>query len=323
MAYEKRLCILKQMKRGFSADGGPITGAVYAERLGTELTVTPRIAGLSPVADGRYVLVAQAGGMFYCFELRGNEALKAEEAPSIADGFSVLLCFLRGEAEPVAFGRCGNAPDDYLPLLKALSGRAARKRPVPVPMPPNQIPGAPSPQVPLAPAIPVPEEEEAPFRDMAAAKYNDEAIASTDYYRECASHADEGGGAESEEQKEGQGGGADETAVHPFRLVRGGLTYYNKIAAKLKEAFAKYPRDETLLPSIPHSEWVKTEQALLGVVYAEGVPRYLCVALKEEPPAEAKEASCFVPLSPYRENEGYFVVFQDADTGDYVKVEQG
>lgn len=300
MAYEKRLCILKQMKKGFTADGGPVTGAVYAERLGGELTVTPRIAGLSPLAEGRYVLVVQVGGNYYSFELKGNEALKAWETPSVAEGFSVLLCFVRGEAEPIAFGRCGNAPDNYLPLLKALSERP-RKRPVPVPMPPNQIPGAPSPQVPLAPAIPVPDNEEEPLSDMAATKYDDEAIASANFY--------ESGPVSPPEQTE-----------HPFRLKRGGLTYYYKIAAKLKEAFEKYPRDTTLCAALPNSEWVKTESALLGVIYAEGVPKYLCVAIKNSPPEEAKEASVFVPVGPYSEDDGYFVVFQDADTGDYVKV---
>ncbi len=309
MAYEKRLCILKQMKRGFTADGGPLTGAVYAERLGRELTVTPRIAGLSPLAEGKYLLVAQAGGMYYCFELKGNESLKAGNAPSIAEGFSVLLCFSRGEAEPVAFGRCGNAPDDFTPHLKALS---ERKRPA-MPMPPVQVPGVPSPQVPLAPGTPLPEPMELPEEALGAeGKYDDEAIASANFYASD----------DPAELAPGEEGNKAKDAAHPLRIVRRGLTYYNKIADKLREAFEKYPRDHSLLGSIPHSEWVKTEQALLGVVYAEGIPRYLCVALREEPPKEAKEACLFVPVSPYSEEDGYFVVFQDADTGDYVKVEQ-
>lgn len=318
MAYEKRLCILKQVKKGFSADGAPLTGAVYAERLGDELTVTLKIAGLAPLSDGRYVLVVQAGGMYYCLEPKGGEGVKVQGAPSIAGGFSALLCFVRGEGEAVAFGRCGNAASDPAPLLAALSGQ--KKRPIPVPLPPNQLPGAPSPQVPLAPAVPLPEEDDAPFRDTAAAKYDDEAIASTDFY--ATSDENEVASVQDPPQKAGQPPCKNEAALHPFRLSRGGLTYYNKIAGKMKEVFEKYPRDETLLSAIPHSEWVKTEHALMGVVYAEGVPRYLCVALKEQPPEEAKQASLFVPSGPFSEEEGYFVVFQDADTGDYVTVEQ-
>lgn len=315
MAYEKRLCILKQMKKGFSADGAPLTGAVYAERLGETLSVTPRIAGLSPLSDGKYLLVVQAKGRYFCFDLKGNETLKAESAPSIADGFSVLLCFVRGEAEPVAFGKCGVCGDDPLPLLNALS---ERKRPLPAPMPPNQIPGAPSPQVPLAPGVPLPEEDG--FRDAAAAGYDDEAIASTNFYR--SSDENEGAPVEDPPQADGQCAQTDEPSVHPFRLSGGGLTYYNKIAEKLKQAFEQYPRDNTLSAAIPCSEWVKTENALLGVVYAEGLPRFLCVAIKENPPEEAKKASLFVPCGPYSEEDGYYVVFQDADTGEYVTVSQ-
>lgn len=303
MAYEKRLCILKQMKKGFTADGGPITGAVYAERLGRELTVTPRIAGLSPLTEGRYLLVVQAGGLYYPFALRGNEALKADDAPSVADGFSALLCFVGREPEPIAFGRCGNAPEDFTPLLRAVAERERRRAPLPVPMPPNQIPGSPSPQVPLAPAVPLPEETE-----YAPKEYDDEAIAAENFYPD---------GPAGEEPA------PKEPTRSPFRITRRGLTYYNKVADKLKEAFEKYPRDTSLLVSIPHSEWVKTEQALLGVVYAEGQPRYLCVALKDPPPDEAKAASVFVPAGLYNDCDGYYVVFQDADTGEYVTVEQG
>ena len=74
--------------------------------------------------------------------------------------------------------------------------------------------------------------------------------------------------------------------------------------------------------TFPHSEWVAAEGALLGVLYEEGQPRYLCVAMEHEPPAEAKEASIFVPLSPYSDEKGMFVVFQDADTGEYVRVRE-
>lgn len=321
MAYEKRLCILKQVKKGFTADGAPLTGAVYAERLGTELVVTPRIAGLAPLSEGKYVLCIGAGGKRYFAELGGKDGIRFADAPTIGGGFSALLCFVRGEAEPVAFGRCGEEADDYAPLLAALS-EGERKRPIPVPMPPNQIPGAPSPQVPLAPAVPLPEEDGEPFRDAAAAKYDDEAIASSDFYRTSAAGSNEETAFKGPPQENGERSDENEPAVYPFRLSRGGLTYYNGIAQKLKEAFLKYPADETLSAAIPHSEWVKTERALLGVVYGEGVPRYLCVAIREEPPEEAKNASVFVPVGPYDEDDGYYVVFQDADTGDYVRVEK-
>ena len=92
MAYEKRVCVVKQIKKGFSADGGALTGAVYAERLGDELTITPRIAGLSPLRDGKYLLVFCADGQTLCLPLSGSASLRPEHAPSSQNAFSVLLC---------------------------------------------------------------------------------------------------------------------------------------------------------------------------------------------------------------------------------------
>ena len=72
----------------------------------------------------------------------------------------------------------------------------------------------------------------------------------------------------------------------------------------------------------PRSEWVKTENALLGVVYRNGKPQYLCVAVEKngDPPEEMKEHCTFVPESPFSDETGFYIVFQDADTGAYVTV---
>lgn len=310
MAYEKRLCVLKQLKKGFSADGSPLSGAVYAERLKEELVITPRLAGLSSLAEGRYLLAVRIGEKIFLSEWKNNAPFSLADAPSLQEGFSALLCLDdRGECEPLAFGCCGAASDDFRPLLAELR----KGRPVPVPMPPNQLPGAPSPQVPLAPAVPLPEEED-DFRD-AAAVYDDEAIARTDYF--SAGDEDETSARETKEETDGEMPCADETPL--VRLPRGGLTYYRSVEQKLKEAFLKYPRDESLLSVFPHSEWVRTEGALLGVIYQEGIPRYLCVATPA-PPEEVRPFAVFVP-DVFSDEGGTFVVFQDAETGEYVRTE--
>lgn len=91
MAYEKRLCILKQIGKGFTADGMPLMGAVYAERFGSELTITPRIAGLAPLREGRYAIAVVVGQKEYCLELKSNSPLRVPESPSLENGFAVLI----------------------------------------------------------------------------------------------------------------------------------------------------------------------------------------------------------------------------------------
>ena len=64
-----------------------------------------------------------------------------------------------------------------------------------------------------------------------------------------------------------------------------------------------------------------SEGALLGIIYRAGQPRYVCLAVEAEgePPAELEGKGVFVPVSPYSDDEGFFVVFQDAATGEFVK----
>lgn len=333
MAYEKRICVLHQIKKGFTADGGALSGALYAERLGSELTVTPRILGIAPVKEGRYALAVWAAGSTYCLPFEGNTALRISNAPSIREGFAAILVYLRGEAEPLAFGRCGNAPVTCESLLAAFREEVEkkRKRPIPTPLPPNELPG-PAPNVPLAPGVPlpdeIPEEDARPFRECVSG-YDDEAIAADDYFRgeqgDGVSHADEGlpSSAHKKEQAQKNGRGAREDAA-PLNLdPRGSLTYYKEVRAKLDEAFKTLPKDERLKGAFPQSEWVRSNGALIGIIYAEGVPRYLCVAVEKtgDPPAEVKENAVFVPKSAFSEEEGFWVVFQDADTGAYVNVD--
>ena len=65
---------------------------------------------------------------------------------------------------------------------------------------------------------------------------------------------------------------------------------------------------------------MKKGNALLGIVSEEGIPRWLCVAVEGEKPAQMGDKAVFVPTTPYSESEGFWVIFQDADTGEYVTV---
>ena len=327
MAYEKRVCVLKQIKKGFTADGGALSGAVYAERLGNELTVTPRLLGIAPVKEGRYVLAVSVGGMRYCLELKGSEAVRISDAPSLRDGFSALICFVRGEAEPIAFGACGLASPSYTALLETVQGVDDKKRKkIPNPLPPVAPPAPVAPNVPTAPGVSIPNlpEEEDPkdksFREQALS-YDDEAIAARDYY---SGEADEDEGASNDAPPEAPsdaGGGNPQAHAAPH-YPRGTLTYYREVREKLEKALKTFPKDERLNAVFPHSEWVRAESgALLGIVYENGTPRYLCVAAEKhgDAPEEMEGHASFVPV-PYAESEGFYVVFQDADTGAYVTV---
>lgn len=299
MAFEKRVCVLKQIKKGFAADGKTLSGAVHAERLGEDLTLTVRLIDTAPVKEGRFVLTVWAGGKTYCHDLVAA-TFRITGAPSIKEGFAALVSFVKAGAEPVAYGYCGSAPEDYAVLLNVFREEEKRKSARTLKKPPQS--------------------------EKKEDGYDDEAIASANYYTEQSSaDADDGARPRARAQKAAQenGGGADENAKieRPFGTGRT-LAYYDSIKERLLTAFERYPRDRRLNSIFPTSEWVKAEGALLGIIYENGSPRYLCVAVEKtsDPPEEMKDNCVFVPRSHYTETEGFYVVFQDADTGAVLKI---
>lgn len=301
MSYEKRICVLKQIKKGFTADGSALTGAVYAERLGGELTVTPRIAGIAPLKAGRYMLAVWADGQVFCGEL--TNSMKISDAPTLARGFAALLCFVRTDAQPVAYGYSAGAPEDFGALMTALEESERKKT----------KPRSESKREQIAMQESKPKEEE----------YDDEAIAASNYYRLSKSDENEDTVVRAQTQvgeEQGDGDPCEDEGVPPRPVSRGTLAYYDEVSGRLGEAFAKFPRDTELNSIFPHSEWVRAGSALLGIIYEEGLPRYLCVAAPADSASdEMKAEGVFVPRTHFSDDEGYIIVFQSADTGDYVK----
>ena len=335
MAYEKRVAVLKQVNKGFTVDGGALSGAVYAERLGSELQLKVQAVGLAALKGGRYVLVFSAQKQTYCLDLGGGESIKIQNAPSIQKGFAILIAYMRECVQPVAFGKFGSEAADLATLLNAIT--AGDKKGIPVnPLPPFEIPPV-GPNVPRAPTPPVPEplpkkeapDDRAPFFQRAV-EYNDEAIAESDYFYDCVQEGDGNEDTASQVQgkkrkkQSGKNPSKDDGAFNPFLVTEGKLTYYKKVRDSIERAFEKFEKDTRLLSVFPRSEWVKTDGALLGVVYEDGLPRYLCVAVEKagEPPEDMKEHCTFVPASPFTEEEGFYIVFQDADTGAYVNISE-
>ncbi len=306
MAYEKRICVLKQIKKGFSADGSTLSGAIYAERLGETLTLTLRVVGLAPLSEGNYALAVWIDGKVFCFPYQ--ETLTLSPSPSIKEGLSVLLCFSRGEAQPLAYGRCGLAPEQYSSLLAVFSTQEKSK-------------GEKS----TSKKVETVEKESAAQGERFRPVYEDEAIAQDNYFQ--SNDAEQTSSCSAEQAQTGDcatNGGKNEENQDLFLRCKGKLSYYRSIEERIEEVFARFPKDETLRAVFPQSRWANKEGALMGVIYREGQPRYLCVAKKSTgaPPKEMRGKSIFVPLSPYCENEGYDVVFQDADTGEYVAIKE-
>ncbi|MGN1062138.1 MAG: hypothetical protein ACI4RO_03330, partial [Candidatus Scatosoma sp.] len=57
MIFIKKMCVLRQMRPGFSGDGNQVGGVVKAEQYGKNLSVEVSVVGFAPLAAGEYYAV--------------------------------------------------------------------------------------------------------------------------------------------------------------------------------------------------------------------------------------------------------------------------
>lgn len=110
-----------------------------------------------------------------------------------------------------------------------------------------------------------------------------------------------------------------------------GDTFYALISDQVEELFNKYPKEEVLQQLVPHSKWVKVsyddkgQEYAVGLIYEEEVLKYLAYGVPASKDAEVQEEiqpySQWIPLDPTSpDSRGFWVMYQDAITGDSVNL---
>ncbi len=327
MQYYKKMCVLRQLKQGFSGDGRPLSGLIKAEQYGKNLSIEVSAVGFAPLSSGEYYcLIADSKNRTELLPLRGKTLFNLVSELDISSGFCGVICFVKTEILPIACGVNGNFVFD----VRALAEKAflsvvkpAKAKPTP---PKAPIPPAPTPQA---------EKRE----EETAAAYDDEILADENYF-EGEEHerrtVEKGGGdvrpesgAKSADGETGNGtqkNANGQDVLHAFTTDSDG--FYREIKSELDELFARYPRDESLTHAFSSSEWVRVKgseehpEELVGVVYENGKAKYICYAVpaeKNTPREELGGAGFFIPLSPFEKEKGFFVLYQSAATGESIK----
>ena len=107
--------------------------------------------------------------------------------------------------------------------------------------------------------------------------------------------------------------------------------FYNLISEQIDELFVKYPRERRLEELIEESKWVKVDfendghYYVIGLIYENGNLQYVCYGVpgtySVEPPKELERYSQWLPLKAGEpEGEGYWIMYQDANTGESVNL---
>ncbi len=357
MNYVKKMCILRQIKQGFSGDGKTLSGLIKIEQYGKNLAVEVSIINFAPLVLGEYYcLLSDGRGKTEMLSLRGKSIFNILSDIDISGGFCGIICYVKTEVVPIAYGINGNGSYDWRAILnktlppvfpkkrREKSGTEIAHAAIPVPdLQPvsnqneaptyevkEEAPPAKAKETPLTP--PPPESSPTP--------YDDEAVATKNYFEEeknervQPAQANENAHSQSATEKQDAQTGVDSTenvhasdVLHPFKTDPDG--YYLSVKRELDELFSSYPQDKTLCGAFRRSEWVrlrgsaKSPQYLVGAVYEEGRARYICYALAAEngatPPEEIKSVCAFVPVSPLVDADGFFVIFQSAATGECMK----
>ena len=105
--------------------------------------------------------------------------------------------------------------------------------------------------------------------------------------------------------------------------------YYQTVKNDLESVFEKFPEEKGLKNLFPQSKWAKIHYSknnfyVVGVIKENRKEKYICYGVPDKysptPPKELKGYCTFIPLSVFDlSGDGYWMMFQDAVTGDCVK----
>ena len=324
------MCILRQIKQGFTGDGKALSGLIKAEQYGKNLAVEVSIINFAPLVSGEYYcLLSDGKGKTEMLSLRGKSIFNILSDIDISEGFCGIICYVKNEVVPIAYGINGKGSYDWRTILNAS---------LPPVFPQNTEK--------ITPEIAVNKENEPTMykaKRNSIPEYNDDEVATENYFEEnnyeCIqpTKSDENAYTQSATENANKEKGTDATTdgnaagiLSPFAKDPDG--YYLSVKRELDELFSKYPQDNTLRGAFIHSEWVrlrgtaKDPQYLVGALYEDGKAKYICYALlakdKDNPPEEIKKVCSFVPVSPLLNAQGFFVIFQSAATGECIKPER-
>ena len=331
MGYTKNIAVIKGIKDGFSADGGALSGLVKAEKYGAKIRVEVSLINFAPLTEGKYVCGISDGTTTLVIE---NGVFDGESAVNTENGFAALICYIKGEVFPIASAVCGNNHDITLKLKADIERDENLK------------------------AVNIAREEKQVKKEEKAESviYEDEAIAEDNYYEYAEAFKD--GGAlrtDKKEEKSGATLGGNEAAFSSVKEGESGVKsaesaaygggndnfdsvdplshsgiFYERMKDEIDKILSKYPKESALEEMIENSKWVKISYGeggfyLFGVLYSDGKPKYICYGVptkqSENPPQSMEGLASFLPASPEDSESGYWVMYQDAETGASIRVD--
>lgn len=103
-----------------------------------------------------------------------------------------------------------------------------------------------------------------------------------------------------------------------------GNNFYYAVKPQLDELFVCYPEEPILTNAVASSKWVRVDADddcyVVGLLFKGDEPEYLCYGVPSSsitsPPQELDGACSWLSIS---EDEGYWIIYQSAHTGEIIK----
>ncbi len=135
---------------------------------------------------------------------------------------------------------------------------------------------------------------------------------------------------------EGVPSAEEEAAFHSLKRAQGsdknnglgeggGQNFYGRMHAEIERLLSDYPREEKLEQTVQGSRWVRINYGggryyVFGVIYSGQTPAYVCYGVPSKnsakPPASLAGMASYIPAG----RQGYWVMYQNAQTGESVKI---
>ncbi|MDD4315715.1 MAG: hypothetical protein PHC84_00980, partial [Clostridia bacterium] len=113
--------------------------------------------------------------------------------------------------------------------------------------------------------------------------------------------------------------------IPDFKSMPDARSFYFSVKDRLDELFVMYPREETLEKIIPSSKWVKInydkeDYYVAGVLVEEDAVTHIAYGVPgyegKTPPKETECICDWLPVKNMPKFQGYWLIFQSADTGE-------
>ncbi len=332
MEYDKKILVLKQVTEGFSITGKSVSGIFRLEIESGVATFSVSVINLTSVEGGCfYLFIMDDNKKLYTVELGKRPFSQTgvlEVCPSVKKCLSVGVSFIKDDIPTLIAYACENGASDVAELRKVVIDKCINDRK-------------------LKPKLEKPEKVEKP----APITYDDEVVATENYYENDGALLEkisliesfdnenvrsqdgkpDNRGEEKEKEEFARGFGVqNETDCDDSQKFNEQNPYYRHAKPELDALFLKFPEEEGLTRAVMDSKWIRihyseTRYYVVGLVKEKGKERYICYGVPAKyslnPPDELKGFCSFIPLSVFDlKGDGYWMMFQDAVTGECVKI---